>query len=151
MTNLDYDDQVTFEDNDAGQIKILLKKFRSLVGFFKRSEVGNRHLVEKQKQLGLINTLKLKQDVRTRWNSTLVMLERLFKLKEPVTIVLMSLRDGQSNLTPSQWDVVEDVIPLLQPFDKITVELSSEKTPTISKVIPLVRGTYFDNFLRQNF
>jgi len=75
------------------------------------------------------------------------MLERLFKLKEPVTIVLMSLRDGQSNLTLSQWDVVEDVIPLLRPFDKMTVELSSEKT----KVIPLIRGTYFDNFLKQNF
>ncbi|CAI6342938.1 unnamed protein product [Macrosiphum euphorbiae] len=140
MTNIDYDDQVSFEDNDADQIKFLLKKCRSIVGFFKRSEVGNRHLVEKQKQLGMTNTLKLKQDVRTRWNSTLVMLERLFKLKEPVTIVLMSLRDGQSNLTPSQWDVVEDIIPLLQPFDKMTVELSYEKAPTISKVIPLVRG-----------
>jgi len=143
MTDIDYDDQVSFEDNDADQIKFLLKKCRSIVGIFKRSEVGNRHLVEKQKQLGMTNTLKLKQDVRTRWSSTLVMLERLFKLKEHVTIVLMSLRDGQSNLTPSQWDVVEDIIPLLQPFNKMTVELSYEKGPTISKVIPLVRGTYF--------
>ncbi|CAI6371372.1 unnamed protein product [Macrosiphum euphorbiae] len=142
MTNIDYDDQVSFEDNDADQIKFLLKKCRSIVGFFKRSEVGNRHLVEKQKQLGMTNTLKLKQDVRTRWNSTLVMLERLFKLKEPVTIVLMSLliKRWKSNLTPSQWDVVEDIIPLLQPFDKMTVELSYEKAPTMSKVIPLVRG-----------
>jgi len=47
MTNLDYDEEVSFEDNDADQIKLLLKKCRGIVVIFKRSEVGNRHLVER--------------------------------------------------------------------------------------------------------
>lgn len=37
----------------------LLKKCRHIVGFFKRSEVGNRLLTEKQKQLGHTQVYKL--------------------------------------------------------------------------------------------
>lgn len=50
-----------------------------MVGFFRRSEVGNRMLVEKQKQLGCESVLKLKQDIHTRWNSTFLMLREAYK------------------------------------------------------------------------
>lgn len=69
------------------------------------------------------------------------MIEGLVQLKEPITIVLMSLKDAPPNLTSAEWNVLEDCIPLLRPFNRITVELSSEQHPTISKVIPLMRGT----------
>ncbi|CAI6371097.1 unnamed protein product [Macrosiphum euphorbiae] len=111
-----------------------------IVGFFKRSEVGNRVLIDKQKQLGITQILKVKQDVRTRWNSTLFMLERLVKLKEPLTIAIISLIEAPVNLDHDEWKVVEDIITLLKPFDSLTVELSAEQYPTISKVIPLIRG-----------
>lgn len=130
--------------NDDGssdsRLKEILKKCRNIVGFFKRSEVGNRKLVEKQQQMGQQNILKLKQDICTRWNSTLVMMERLLQLKEPITIVIMALKEAPPNLSSDEWDVVEDCIPLLKPFHSITVELSAEEYPTISKVIPLIRG-----------
>lgn len=130
--------------NDDGssdsRLKEILKKCRNIVGFFKRSEVGNRKLVEKQQQMGQQNILKLKQDICTRWNSTLVMMERLLQLKEPITIVIMTLKEAPPNLSSDEWDVVEDCIPLLKPFHSITVELSAEEYPTISKVIPLIRG-----------
>jgi len=65
------DEGVGPENNsDEGDLKKILKKCRTIVGFFKRSEIGNRMLVEKQKQLGSSTILKLKQDIRTRWNST---------------------------------------------------------------------------------
>jgi len=71
------DEGVGPENNsDEGDLKLILKKCRIIVGFFKRSEVGNRLLVEKQKQLGSSTILKLKQEIRTRWNSTFFMLER---------------------------------------------------------------------------
>jgi len=34
MTSIDYDDQVSFEDNDADQIKFLLKKMQKYSKFF---------------------------------------------------------------------------------------------------------------------
>lgn len=137
------DDSVGEESNefhDSGKIKLIFKKCRTIVGFFKRSEVGNRILGEKQTQMGFTKVLKLKQDVRTRWNSTLIMLERLVKLKEPLTVVMISVKEAPSNLTPQEWVIIEDIIPLLRPFNSLTVELSAEQYPTISKVVPLLRG-----------
>lgn len=126
--------------HDSEKIKLILKKCRGIVGFFKRSEVGNRILGEKQKQLGFTQILKLKQDVRTRWNSTLIMLERLVKLKEPLTVTMISVEEAPSNLTSEEWVIIEDIVPLLRPFNSLTVELSAEQYPTISKVVPLLRG-----------
>lgn len=127
-------------EQDANTLKNILKKCRNIVGFFKRSEVGNRMLVEKQKQLGITQVLKVKQDVCTRWNSTLFMLERLVKLKEPLTISIMSIKEAPINLNSDEWIIIEDVIPLLKPFENLTVELSAEQYPTIAKLIPLIRG-----------
>jgi len=132
------------ERDETGGLKNILKKCRNIVAFFKRSEVGNRILVEKQKQLGINKVLKVKQDVRTRWNSTLIMLERLVQLKEPLTIVIISLTEAPIFLDHDEWNIVEDIIPLLRPFNCLTVELSAEQYPTISKVIPLIRGNYFN-------
>lgn len=132
-------------DSDEGDLKTVLKKCRTIVGFFKRSEVGNRMLAEKQKQLGSPIILKLKQDIRTRWNSTFFMLERLIKLKEPLTIVMITLKEAPSNLDSEEWNIIEDMIPLLRPFNNLTVELSAEQYPTLSKVIPLLRGNSFYN------
>jgi hypothetical protein len=94
--------------------------------------------------------LKLKQDVSTRWNSNLLMLERLVTLKEPLTCVMMSLKDGPTMLLPMEWRIIEDIIPLLTPFNLSTTELSVEKYSTLAMIIPLVRGIkiyYKFNFL----
>ncbi|XP_050062310.1 E3 SUMO-protein ligase ZBED1-like [Aphis gossypii] len=134
------DDAEAGDNTYAEQLKNILKKCRGIVGYFKRSEVGNRFLIEKQKQLGHGQILKLKQDMRTRWNSSLFMMERLVKLKEPLTIVMISLNDAPNNLNSEEWNYIEDIVPLLKPFDSLTTELSAEQYPTISKVIPLIRG-----------
>jgi len=140
-------EEITPDDNtDERDLKKIFKKCRSIVRFFKRSEVGHRMLVEKQKQLGNETVLKLKQDVSTRWNSTFLMLERLIKLKEPLTIVMITLKEAPSNLSSEEWNIIEDMIPLLRPFDKLTVELSAEHYPTISMVILLIRGNSVFNF-----
>ncbi|XP_060877420.1 E3 SUMO-protein ligase ZBED1-like [Metopolophium dirhodum] len=121
------------ELHDSDKMKRILKKCRSILGFFKRSEVGNRILGEKQKQLGYTQILKLKQDVRTRWNSTLIMFERLVKLKEPLTIVMISLKEAPSNLTPEEWVIVEDIIPLLRPFNRVVPLIRGLQTSLCSK------------------
>lgn len=134
----------TTEEQQDLELNAILKKCRNIVGFFKRSEVGNRMLVEKQKQLGVTQPLKVKQDIRIRWNSTLFMLERLIKLKEPLTIATFSLAEAPLSLDPDEWNIVEDIIPLLKPFNSLTIELSAEQYPTLAKVIPLIRGNYFN-------
>ena len=135
----DNTDNDVLEPNECQNLNDLLKKCRSIVTYFKKSEVANRKLAEKLTQLGALK-LKLKQDVSTRWNSSLLMLERLVELKEPLTYALLSLKDGPVMLNAQEWEVIEDVIPILKPFEVMTTELSGENYPTLAMVIPLVRG-----------
>lgn len=44
------------------------------------------------------------------------------------------------NLDAADWPILEDCVTILKPFEKITTILSAESYPTLSSVIPLVRG-----------
>jgi hypothetical protein len=67
------------------------------------------------------------------------MFERFVTFKEPLACVMM-LNDGPTILLPMEWRIIEDIIPLLTPFNLMTTELSGEKYPTLAMVIPLVEG-----------
>ncbi|KAL4125996.1 hypothetical protein QTP88_010228 [Uroleucon formosanum] len=123
------------DDTDKSDLKKLFKKCRNMVSFFRRSEVGNRMLVEKQKQLGCESVLKLKQDIRTRWNSTFLMLERLIKLKEPLTIVMITIREA-----PKQYPTLSTIIPLIRGL----------QSSLVSKTQTTRLGMYIKNKLIEN-
>lgn len=92
-----------------------------------------------QSQMNL-SIIKLKNDVQTRWNSTFFMLERLLRVKVPLSATLSMLDSPPANLNSAEWLILEDCVSILQPFEKITTVLSGESYPTLSSVIPLVRG-----------
>ena len=82
----------------------------------------------KQKQ----KTLFLGQDVDTRCNSTYIMLERLKKLKSSVRYYVANYKNDQdSNITPEEWQLVNHIILLLEPF---FVKKSVVKTMHCSQV-----------------
>lgn len=86
--------------------------------------------------------LKLKQDCATRWNSTFDMLKRIVSIKDAVISTLAVLQTEIAVLTPVEWNIVEKAIDVLQIFNEVTIEISSEKTVSVSKVIVLV-GSMF--------
>lgn len=45
-------------------------------------------------------------------------------------------------LTSNEFDILEDFIVLLKPFEKATVDISGEQYTTISLIIPMIRGLY---------
>ena len=55
---------------------------------FNKSTKANEALLDKQRENGEMNPVKLVQDVSTRWNSVFYMLKRLVRLQEAVTSVL---------------------------------------------------------------
>lgn len=134
--------------SEAKEINDLLIKCRALVGHFRHSGKSSYKLQETQKQMGLPE-LKLKQDVATRWNATLYMIERIVKLKIPLSATLPQIQSSPANLDSSQWDILEDCMSLLGPFEKMTTILSGELYPTLSSAIPLVRGLH--NVMRKKF
>ena len=77
--------------------------------------------------------LLLVQDVKTRWNSTFLMLQLLRNLKSTVRLYA-----GDNEIpipTANEWQLMEKVLLLLQPFFEITKKVSSEQS-ILSAVIP---------------
>ena len=88
---------------DMKDVSKLLSRSRKLVGHFKHSCLAAEALTNKQQQLNpLVQPLKVVHDVSTRWNSTYYMLQRLVKLRVPLTAVL-----SDDQLTPRSRDAAE--------------------------------------------
>ncbi|XP_058613457.1 zinc finger BED domain-containing protein 4-like [Onychostoma macrolepis] len=119
-------------------INEIRQKARKIVGLFRSSCKAKDKLVEMQ---GLIGrpTLKLIQEVETRWNSTFDMLQHLYEQREPVAAAISSLNSDTALLTSSEYDIIQESLSLLQPFKLATTELSEEQRVSASKLIPLYR------------
>lgn len=125
--------------NKTVTLKVIIAKCRNLVAHFKHSVLSSNKLREVQNQMNL-PVLKVKQDVSTRWNSTLIMMERLVLLKPSLVVALSNLPSIPECLDASEWEIICDCIILLKPIETMTIELSGEKYTTISTIIPLIRG-----------
>lgn len=121
------------------ELNKLLTKCRNLVTHFKQSSLSAYKLREIQEQMGL-QDLKLKQDVPTRWNSTVIMMERLSKLKSPLSAALSSLTSAPTSLLALEWTIMDDCIGILKPFVFLTEDLSGQTYPTVSRITPLIKG-----------
>nr|XP_033962438.1 zinc finger BED domain-containing protein 4-like [Pseudochaenichthys georgianus] len=113
-------------------------KARTLVGYFRSSTLAKEKLVSVQRQLGR-PTLKLLQEVETRWNSTYHMLQRLVDLREPVGAALASLNTDITTRTSAECTTISGCLSLLSGFNEATIELSEEKNVSGSKVVPLLK------------
>lgn len=111
---------------------------REIVGHFRSSTVAREQLLQSQQQLGA-PLHKLIQEVETRWNSTYEMLDRLYEQRGPVGAVLASLRTDVRAFGAKEYDDIKECLEILAPLKLATVELSSEKVVSGSKIIPMVK------------
>lgn len=118
------------------EIEPTLNKFRRIVEFFKRSSHALSKLNQTQEQMQQ-QVLKLKIDVCTRWNSTLDMLDRLCRRREAI-ISTLAILQHEIILSPTDWDIANHAISILQIFNDVTCDISAEKNVSISKVILFV-------------
>lgn len=83
--------------------------------------------------------LHLIQMVDTRWNSEYLMLERMERVKEPLSQVLS--KDAHlNNLTGREWISVKELLQAMKPLYEATEISCGKKYPTISMIIPLING-----------
>jgi hypothetical protein len=119
------------------EISKIVAKGRKVVAYFHRSPLATGILKEKQKFLlpPEFQGHKLIQDVVTRWNSTLDMLERLMEQAPALHTAFMepSIKkaiDIKMLLSFEEQELIEKVVKLLEPFKRVTVILSRESEPT---------------------
>ena len=121
------------------EVSRLQQKCKQIVTFFHHSTKATEKLLSIQQQTGSeVKNLKLKQDVETRWNSTFYMMERLHQLNEVVTTTLCLLGKNHLCLSPSDCEVIVQIVSLLKPCEKATQEMSGDSFVSVSKLIPLV-------------
>ncbi|XP_074034348.1 E3 SUMO-protein ligase ZBED1-like [Leptinotarsa decemlineata] len=118
----------------------LIKKVRDIVSHFKRSSKSMTRLIDIQKQMGK-SPNKLLQDVRTRWNSTFYMVQRIIELEEWVrSAMAFSSSDKLPIIVNEEWKLLSEIKIVLEPLETITNIISGEKYVTLSSVIVLTKG-----------
>lgn len=114
------------------EILEMLTVARKIVTHFNHSGTAQEELTTIQKELN-IKTQKLVQDICTRWNSSFYMMLRLLEQKRAISVYLID--SNIPNLTANQWDILEQLLKLLQPFEEIT-KITSSGLSCISEIIP---------------
>lgn len=115
-------------------VEDLITKCRKIVTHFSHSSLACERLKQIQKDTGCKEN-KLIQDVPTRWNSTLIMLERILEQKQALNTYAME--HDIPVLNGYSYTLISNVIRLLKPFEEITTMCSSDKE-MMSSVIPAV-------------
>lgn len=113
----------------------LLGKCRSIATHFNHSAVAQDELKKLQSRLN-VDQLSVMQDVPTRWNSSLHMLERMSKINDAICLYA-STNTKVKPLTASDNEILNNCIACLKPFDEVTKTISSADS-CLSDVIPLV-------------
>lgn len=117
------------------------EKVARIVKYIRHSPKGKENFQAAQKTVGFASTKELILDVATRWNSTFSMLERAFELKTAINLFVSQypMPDDVQPLNSYDWACVESIMGILKPFYELTVELSSEKHASLSKVVPVCK------------
>ena len=121
-------------------VKDARDKIAKLVSAFRSSSNVKREFRKCQERLGIDPPKALLADVQTRWNSTYLMLERALELREAITLFQGSDEGAQFFISGETWAVLKSATALLRPLFEATVEMSSERNTTGSKIIPLAKS-----------
>lgn len=101
-------------------------KVKGIVEYFHKSTIATERLKSAQRQMGMAE-LKLKQDCFTRWNSTLYMLQRILECKDAIISTLVLTNAPVDTLSQEEWQMLPETCSVLEPFEQVTVEISSER------------------------
>lgn len=104
----------------------LLKKIKTVVSFFRRSASLNNKFNNYQINSGTKEPTKLLQDVSTRSNSTLYMIERFIELSS-IRGTLVLIDNSPEGLTVDEWKTRKELCLVLCPFEEANNAISGDK------------------------
>ncbi|XP_045577752.1 zinc finger BED domain-containing protein 4-like [Salmo salar] len=104
-------------------MKPAVDKVKAAVEYFHRSTVGAEKLKSTQRQMRMTE-LRPKQDCTVEFN--IYMLKRFLESKDAIISTLTIVNAPVDALTQEEWEVVEEVCRVLEPFEQVTVEISGE-------------------------
>ncbi|XP_053307096.1 uncharacterized protein LOC128469301 [Spea bombifrons] len=128
--------KAAFPTDGQCRLSKLVEKCRKIAGHFHRSVKATKQLREEQEKASLPEH-HLLQDVVTRWNSTLEMMERILEQQQALQSMSSEQDIGVSRpLDKGEWAIMEQVVAVLKPFKDVTENLR-QSTASLGQVIPL--------------
>ncbi|KAL7398344.1 hypothetical protein ABVT39_008211 [Epinephelus coioides] len=118
-----------------GGFDVVLAKCHKVVGHFKHSPANSDELNAQQASLGQ-DQEPLVQDVPTRWNSTLEMIKRVRRNRDPLHATLTQQKHNLTLPTNTEYEKLEKLEKLLEPCRYITEVLGGEKYVSCSVILP---------------
>jgi len=112
----------------------ILTKCKTIVAFFKRSQVAYAKFKEAQGE----NPCTLLHEMPTRWNSAFAMIKRILRTNEFVSLALISCHNAPSPFSAAEVDILKDIAALLSPFEDATLFVSSNSKVSVSLIIPVI-------------
>ena len=122
----------------SSELGDLQMKCKAIVAHFHRSVKSSEKLKEVQRQLSLPES-KLVQEVPTRWNSTYLMLQRLYEQFDAITTALCLLGYSDLCLPAEKKEEIKEILAILQPFLEATENISGDEYVSVSMIIPLTK------------
>ncbi|XP_013931077.1 PREDICTED: zinc finger BED domain-containing protein 6-like [Thamnophis sirtalis] len=118
------------------QVERLLKTSRRICSCYRRSSAIRRRLLEVQANLGLRQPLG--PNAQARSNSTLLMLECLYRQRQAIGAMLDEDEEGSHLLlAPADWKVMKCLVEILKPFEDATA-LVIRPDATLCQALPLL-------------
>ena len=108
---------------------------QKIVGHFKHSPVAYSRLCSIQEHLD-IPQHRLQQDIRTRWNSSLHMVQSI--VEQRMALAAYSTESDTPILSATQLDLAEKIVAALLPIDELTNSVSADSA-SVSVIIPFVK------------
>lgn len=126
--------------NDNNNLARILKKCQTIIDYLKYNPVAADRLMSIQNQMGVPIFKVEQEDISTSCNPYFVMLDYLLKIKDPLFLSVLHSSDAPEFLDESEWTVIENCMEILKLVNHLSNTLSTNKCPTISLIIPLIRG-----------
>ncbi|CAB5180528.1 unnamed protein product [Rhizophagus irregularis] len=124
------------QNNEIG-ISGVIPKLRNLVNKIHSSPL-RREKFSRQCEVANLPNKELVQDVKTRWNSTFLMIERSCELREALDNTGTGDRDLRKwVLLDSEWCLLNEIKNLLNIFSRATEHISHGKFPTLENSVPI--------------
>ncbi|KAJ2954342.1 hypothetical protein O0L34_g2603 [Tuta absoluta] len=130
----------TVENTAEVVIRDVITKVKTIVAHYKRSVKATEKLITYQKQNGISGPKKVLQDVSTRWNSTLKMMQRFVLLEDAIKSTMALTEHRLQALSHEEWRLCREMCIVLKPFEQITEDMSGEKYVSGSQILILTRG-----------
>jgi len=123
---------------DSPKIQEFIQKSKEIVNHFKRSPKAAIAL----KKIVLTENssekkYKVVQDVKTRWNSTFHMLQRLKFLRKSINQYVKDEKKFELEISEKEYLILEQLEQFLEPLEEVTELCSGSKYPSLSLVLPL--------------